>query len=329
MFELKKTCTTNEKEQLRHLWNKEYPRSLHLEDAKAFDAYLESIAVCANDIYLQEGKILGWLLTFERDQSLWFPMILDRSIQGKGIGRKLLEKIQKRHPEINGWAISKNNYPKQDGSLYRSPIGFYQKVGFSLLENTLETKAIQAVQIQYKRAFLFTTKCLRIQTLQSKDFAQFKTLLSDPAIVSAIPQEPMEEPLIKERFEKHLQKVPYPLHKETVVWGVYEKDQTELIGLVALLTNNNKERELGYRFRSPYWGKGYATELSQGFLHYFFDSFPVDTITADVWEENKASKHVIEKFFQYRERFYNATDQCWDLRYALTRQDWIKHHYSL
>jgi hypothetical protein len=39
--------------------------------------------------------ILGWALTFERDNQTWFAIILSEKIKGKGLGRKMLDELKK------------------------------------------------------------------------------------------------------------------------------------------------------------------------------------------------------------------------------------------
>lgn len=45
-----------------------------------------------------------------------------------------------------------------------------------------------------------------------------------------------------------------------------------MIGLSLFLTNDGNDRELGYRFRVNYWGKGYGTETTKGMLQHYFNA---------------------------------------------------------
>ena len=100
---------------------------------------------------------------------------------------------------------------------------------------------------------------------------------------------------------------------------MFEKGKEELIGLCAFLTNDESQRELGYRFRKKYWGKGYATEVTKNMIDYCFNVLDLELITADVNIENIASVKVLEKFFRPVKEFYNERDQCTDRRYLLRK----------
>ena len=96
-----------------------------------------------------------------------------------------------------------------------------------------------------------------------------------------------------------------------------------MIGLAAILTNDEEDWELGYRFRVKYWGKGYGTEIARGTVRYCFEVLGYDKITADVDIENIASKKILEKLMKLKKEFYNEEDKCLDQRYELYKKDWI------
>jgi RimJ/RimL family protein N-acetyltransferase len=53
--------------------------------------------------------------------------------------------------------------------------------------------------------------------------------------------------------------------------------------------------DLGYRFKTKYWGRGYATEASQAILKQGFEMHKLDEIVAIALPENKASIRVMQK----------------------------------
>ncbi|MBR9919538.1 MAG: GNAT family N-acetyltransferase [Bacteroidetes bacterium] len=74
------------------------------------------------------------------------------------------------------------------------------------------------------------------------------------------------------------------------------KSEQKFIGFTGLkYLADLKEVDLGYRFMSPYWGKGYATESAKASLHLGFETLDLDRIIAMVLPENKASIRVLEK----------------------------------
>jgi len=170
---------------------------------------------------------------------------------------------------------------------------------------------------------IFETERLAVRTLTSDDYNYFAELLSDPAIVSLIPQPPYPKAAIDEKFQANLHLAPNIIDNKHCAWGIYEKGKTELIGLCLFLTNDEEDRELGYRFRVPYWRKGYGTEVTQGMLKFCFETLKLDKITADCDATNIGSKKILDRTLRFVRAFYNERDNCTDRRYALTREEWL------
>ena len=170
---------------------------------------------------------------------------------------------------------------------------------------------------------LLETERLSIQEFQPKDKAFFIELLSAPEIINPVPQSPWPLEKIEKQFQAFAHYPSDLLTEERVAWGIYEKGGDELIGLYALLTNDEQHKELGYRFRKPFWGKGYATETTRGMIDFCFKTLPIDLLTADVNVDNIGSVKVLEKFFLPVREFYNEGDGCTDRRYHLTREYWL------
>ena len=97
-----------------------------------------------------------------------------------------------------------------------------------------------------------------------------------------------------------------------------------MIGLSLFLINENNDKELGYRFRVNYWGKGYGTETTKGMLEYYFQQMKVSKVTADVNIANVGSVKILNKFMDPINEFFNERDQCMDRRYEIKRESWLK-----
>lgn len=169
---------------------------------------------------------------------------------------------------------------------------------------------------------IYTTPRLDIKSLKPSDKPFYTELLSAPEIVGLIPQPPFPQDQIDEMFLKYSAEYDKAGVADKTIWGIYEKGLEELIGLCAILHNDEGDKELGYRFRKPYWEKGYGTELTQFTIDYFFEHLDFDLLTADAWVENKGSTKILEKFFALQREFYNPELKCWDRRYALNREEW-------
>lgn len=166
---------------------------------------------------------------------------------------------------------------------------------------------------------IFETERLEIRRLKSVDKELFAELFTDPKVLELIPQKPLTENQITDRFNKSLNFELSDLSDQKCAFGIFEKGKTELIGLALFLINDDYEKELGYRFRQKYWGKGYGTETTKGMLEYYFDQMKVEKVTADVNIANVGSVKILDKFMNPVRDFFNERDNCIDRRYELKK----------
>lgn len=142
------TLSRSTREELRNLWNKEYPFKLKMNSNQDFDEYLAGLRNLIHHIvYSDSDKIMAWFFTFEREEGKWFAIIVDSAYQMQGIGKRLLEIGKHENVELNGWVIDHDSDLKENGRRYTSPLNFYIKNGFQVLEHRLETEKISAVHI--------------------------------------------------------------------------------------------------------------------------------------------------------------------------------------
>jgi hypothetical protein len=154
-FKIIRTNELNEqvKQQVFDLWNNEYPEKLSYNSLGEFDNYLQNLTKLNHFLLtIDTDLILGWALTFERDNEKWFAIILSEKIKGKGFGRKMLNELKEEEQILNGWVIDHNNDKKKDGLTYVSPLKFYEKCGFDIqIDNRLELDKISAVKIKWEK----------------------------------------------------------------------------------------------------------------------------------------------------------------------------------
>jgi RimJ/RimL family protein N-acetyltransferase len=117
------------------------------------------------------------------------------------------------------------------------------------------------------------------------------------------------------------------------VFAAHEKDGGAFIGWFHLRPDPDgplDEVELGYRLRQDAWGKGYATEGSQGLLAKGFTELGVNLTWAETMLLNKGSQRVMEKTGM---TFAGKLDTPPDMmtvegaehggvRYEITRKQW-------
>lgn len=148
-----KILNKRQKRDIIFLWNQEYPKKLQLPTLIDFESYLQGLGDKNHIILTDEtNSVRGWLMYFIRDGERWFAMLIDASQQGKGLGSKFLNLAKRRNKELNGWVIDNDKETKENGHNYKSPIGFYQKNGFEILDEIkLEKKEIKGIKVRWKK----------------------------------------------------------------------------------------------------------------------------------------------------------------------------------
>jgi RimJ/RimL family protein N-acetyltransferase len=89
----------------------------------------------------------------------------------------------------------------------------------------------------------------------------------------------------------------------------------------------NAVAELGYWLAKPYWGQGLMTAAVRAFCRYAFEVLQVHKLEAKVFNQNRASWHVLEKCgFKLegyiREHAYRRGAFLDDREYGLLRSEW-------
>ncbi len=144
----KSLLTEADKSQLMALWNEEYPLSLAHDHPDSFETYLGGLSHLRHFLLMEQNNLLAWAYSFSRQNERFFAIILSKTVQGKGWGRKLIEKLKSGEKSLNGWVIDRSDYLKSDGTFYSVPLPFYIKCGFRVVpEVRLETPQMSALKI--------------------------------------------------------------------------------------------------------------------------------------------------------------------------------------
>lgn len=148
---IEKSTSLNESQKatIIQIWNSEYPRQLMYHSMNDFDQYLGELIDQHHYLLITEGtEPQGWAMTFKRNSERWFAIIISGKKQNIGLGKMLLESLKNDHNKLNGWVVDNNEYLKEDGSIYHSPISFYTRNGFELKpESRIDNDKISAVKI--------------------------------------------------------------------------------------------------------------------------------------------------------------------------------------
>lgn len=169
---------------------------------------------------------------------------------------------------------------------------------------------------------VFQTDRLTIRQMKESDKNEFHELLTKPEIVHPIPHAPYDDVRVDERFALYTSQGLNYLKEKGSCWAVTERVSEEMIGLALLLTNDEGTRELGYRFRTEYWNKGYGTEVARGLIHFCFTVLNLDQLSADANLDNVASNRILRKFMRWEKEVYEKQFDSLNNRYQLKKKDW-------
>lgn len=80
-------------------------------------------------------------------------------------------------------------------------------------------------------------------------------------------------------------------------WIITLKDSKKAIGSITVVSKdlNNRVCEIGYNIGEDFWNKGYGTEAIKNVIKYLFSLNIFDVITAACFDDNIASRRVLEK----------------------------------
>lgn len=165
---------------------------------------------------------------------------------------------------------------------------------------------------------IFETERLTIRLLKEIDIEGFHALQANPKVMRYVGGKTMT----REENEKDLQQVISQYYKplnEFWVWGVFSKNES-FIGTCALILNDKKEYEIGYRFLEQYWGNGYGTEITKGLINYTFTNRKIERLYAYVDRENTGSVKILNKHFMFEKEFWNKDEDCWERKYSLSQR---------
>lgn len=141
---------------------------------------------------------------------------------------------------------------------------------------------------------ILRTLRLRLEPVQDSHFEGLRALHSDPLAMRFLGGSKTENEVRTwiSAAQGHWTRVGFNW------WAVIERETEELLGAVStqhIENDDTKPIEIGWRFRSEHWGKGYATEAGREMLRFAFHEVGVSEVYAVAKPENEASLRVMER----------------------------------
>lgn len=188
--------------------------------------------------------------------------------------------------------------------------------------------------------FLATERLL-LRRLTTADLDHLCALDSDPAVMRYLngglptPRAEIERSILPRLLSY------YARYEGYGYWAAIEKASGEFLGWFALHPTDGgdaAEAALGYRLRRSVWGQGYATEGARALIRKGFAALGMQRVTATTYQDNLASRRVMEKVGMRLVRTYRPTPadvvaadtfvpagEVWDgddVEYALAKAEW-------
>jgi RimJ/RimL family protein N-acetyltransferase len=116
-------------------------------------------------------------------------------------------------------------------------------------------------------------------------------------------------------------------------WAGIERGTGAFVGWFGIRrpsASDDSQGELGYRMRSAFWGRGYATEATSALVDRAFAEFGLRRVWAETMAVNTPSRRVMERLGMRHVRTFHLT---WDdplpgvehgeVEYEICRSDWL------
>lgn len=139
---------------------------------------------------------------------------------------------------------------------------------------------------------LFTPRTV-MQKYTKSDFESFCDVICNDEVMLHISGKGNPREVALKKFKAILE-----TNKENDYYGVYKVillETSTVIGFAKIVPFNGESLEIGYALLSPFWRKGFTTELIEKMRNQCLEYFPNKKIMAIVNKENIGSIKVLEK----------------------------------
>jgi RimJ/RimL family protein N-acetyltransferase len=142
---------------------------------------------------------------------------------------------------------------------------------------------------------MIDTPRLLLRPMREEDTDALLHIFADPRVMAAFGVEPFARPQMERWVRRNLE------HQDEHGYGLFSvllKENGLLVGdcgLEVMEVAGVIATELGYDFRSDYWGRGLATEAATAVRDYAFGTLGLPHLVSLIRQGNDASRRVAEK----------------------------------
>lgn len=165
---------------------------------------------------------------------------------------------------------------------------------------------------------------LVLRVLNSCDADEVARLVSDPDVAKQTKS--LNTPYSAEAALEWIETYTNVASKLRLILGIEDVETGKLLGTISLHVRRRLIRKvgiLGYWIGRPYWANGFGYEAVRSFLPHCDKVFGLKTIEAKVFDDNEASRRVLERNgFQVarRRRTYVPERGGWRVIYTYRRK---------
>jgi len=142
---------------------------------------------------------------------------------------------------------------------------------------------------------LIETPRLWLRSMPAEDFDMLLTIFTDPKVMAAFQSPPFTNEQMHGWLQRNLD------HQDAHGFGLFsvilKKDNSFIgdCGLEVMEVDGVRAAEVGYDFRSDYWGQGFATEAASAVRDYAYHHLQIARLISMIRVGNQRSRRVAEK----------------------------------
>lgn len=141
---------------------------------------------------------------------------------------------------------------------------------------------------------ILETERLIIREFNEEDIDLIYDINNDPECIKFNSWDSMTYEDCKKDIKKWINQ--YSNYPGTGAFCVEDKNEKEKIGMAFIIkTDESGAFEVGFRLRRIHWYKGYAKEITGGFIDYSRNRLKAKAVIAEVYADNLKSRNVFEK----------------------------------
>lgn len=141
---------------------------------------------------------------------------------------------------------------------------------------------------------MIETERLLLRKISQEDIDLIFEINNDPECIRFNGWDSMSLEKCKDVIDNWIDK-----YKNSEVIGVFcvkYKANKDKIGMAYIIGYKEPNQfEIGFRLRSACWNRGYAKEITRGFIRYAENNLKANEVVAEVFRVNSSSRNVFEK----------------------------------